>query len=514
MKNILVITLGTREIQLNINKLRENKFEIGENSKYVEKRGIKVDTYPNNNFEDYLCISWPRIGGKSIIDNFELFKDVIELPLIEKAIKQISKDNKLSSIFIVYTDQKDLDLEIKANSNNYDRDTLHFKEIIVKKIIEVTESVIEELTVKDFYKLEISEKVIDIDFQYKEFAKKCRTLFDDTQQIKQVFLLPQGGIDQINHSLTLQLIQAFKNKVIIWQQAEGTDAKQLEFANLFINDLEKQKIIKHLNDMDFDKAFVSFQTDTIYSKLCNYAALRLELENEKALGVINNLTKKEKSELDKSIYCDIQNWKNLKKPEQEKIKLIDLYHSINILIHQNKFNLALMRYFTFFENFFKNLVELNFQQKMDDFKIKSLKELRIPPENLIKNENQKYIKFINSLNPELLKYLKCNKVWFDNPSRKANYYIIKYFLYKKEIDPPIEMVDLENFNEIVEKLSGKRNDIAHNLASLNKKDFIGLLKGANTKLSEMNKMVEKILMIKSEVNIFNEIKSIILNSFQ
>jgi hypothetical protein len=94
-------------------------------------------------------------------------------------------------------------------------------------------------------------------------------------------LLPQGGIDQINHAITLQLIQRFKHKVRLFQQPDGLAPTELSFTHAFLNDLNKQKILKHLEDFQFgllsELLLEGFsEKDKIYN-LAKYAYQKLNL---------------------------------------------------------------------------------------------------------------------------------------------------------------------------------------------------------------------------------------------
>ena len=232
MQNIFIVTLGTREIQFKIDELAENNFEIEDlhssNIKIKHKENnISFEVFKNNFYENYLYPVQPRTAGKIISENFDIFKNILFFPLINKPFEKIVKENNLTKFIIVYTDQIDL----KDNDKNKQRDTLYFAEIIKKHYYEK----LEKSGRTDFIDICINKNVTDIDYQYNYFAKELKEkLKINNNEINKIYLLPQGGIDQINHALTLQLLQQYKDKVEIWQQAEGKEANLLQFTNLFL----------------------------------------------------------------------------------------------------------------------------------------------------------------------------------------------------------------------------------------------------------------------------------------
>ena len=132
MKNILIITLGTREIQFLVNSLKDFGFNI-ENGKISHKENpeIEFQVLENQNFPQYVFPRHPRIAGKIIRDNIEIFKKIIRLPLIENALKNIIKGyEKIDEITFIYTDQKNL-----ADDNSFKKlDTLYYSDLIAKYI--------------------------------------------------------------------------------------------------------------------------------------------------------------------------------------------------------------------------------------------------------------------------------------------------------------------------------------------------------------------------------------------
>lgn len=241
MKNVFIVTLGSREIQFNKSKLESFGFTINEKKLIYNdvSKCISLDIYENTAYPEYLCHSFPRLAGETILNNLKIFIPVIEFPLIDSAFKEIiSKEHPINSFILVYTDQIDLDVEDPKQRNNFNRDTVFYKSILEKTYKEK----FQQLSKTSFSDIPIEEKVSDIDHQYNYFAGKCKVLFDDKENIENIFLLAQGGIDQINHALTLQLIQNFGKKVHLWQQSEIGEPKLLDFTKFFLEDLLKNQV--------------------------------------------------------------------------------------------------------------------------------------------------------------------------------------------------------------------------------------------------------------------------------
>ncbi len=260
----MVITLGTREIQIPVSKVQDNNFEL------IERKGEKFSSYfivkkgnpslqievkkPSKEFPNYYTIS-PRTVGKIIKDEYEIFRPIIDFPIVRPAIEFLQqKEINLDVIILVYTDQEEEHNQGRVKYANMENDSIYYADIIEKLIKE--DSYFQHTEIDHFV---VTKNVTDLGFQYDDFVKINEFLLY-SDEVKQVFVYPQGGIDQINQALTLRLIEVFKEKVKQLQKAEGADFNQLDFPAKFLGSLNKQKIVKHLEDYDFgaiDKSLVS-----------------------------------------------------------------------------------------------------------------------------------------------------------------------------------------------------------------------------------------------------------------
>ena len=201
---------------------------------------------------------------------------IIELPLIQPLLNHLQEKNiQITNYLIIYTDQEQSFKEKKINISHFNNDTLYFKEIV----LEILQN---HMLLKNAQPDEygIFEQVANIDFQYDHFAVSCKDLLlDNPDNIGEILLLPQGGIDQINHAITLQILQAFKHKVRLFQQPESSEPIELNFNKKFLNDLNKQKIQKHLDDYDFGLIDNTLHRNKKIYHLAQYAYKRLSLKN-------------------------------------------------------------------------------------------------------------------------------------------------------------------------------------------------------------------------------------------
>jgi hypothetical protein len=479
MQNIFIITLGTREVQFKKDLLKEAGFEIPEEDRDMLKHPaseiplFKVER--NYNYPDYLCCYEPRTAGEIIIHNWDMFHKVVELPLIDNAYETILKDEPIDQLILVYTDQHDLDLSNHQHKRNFTRDTVHFREII-RKHLSTKSSVSSD---DPGFDIAVEKKATDIDFQYKDFSVKCKSLFENKADIHQIFLLAQGGIDQINHALTLQLIQAFGSRVKLWQQAEGDLPRNLEFPFLFIRDLNKQKILKHLEDYDF--GLISEFSDYLSQDaidLAKYASSRLNLDySHPTNDYINEIINAE-------------------------TKCRDLYICAKIFFKRGDYGNYLWRLFTLLENIYRYKCDRILGNTEKYFK-----------HNAIENhEWEKVLKSVDGLY-EFLSSNKRRSLKLNNPNRLVYKYIYNFLCHNHRLEDNRDFIQALNtvYNLSEKLLSEQRNNIAHYLKPISKLIIEDSLGGKSCE--DLNSNLDFIFGLNKErgFGIFDEIRERLLN---
>ena len=336
---VLFITLGNSEIQFDEHNLGDFRIIASGKSSILTKGDLSLNVRKNNRPQKG---SWwlpesSREGGAYILQFYEDFKNILQFPIVETLIEFINREGIKHILFIV-TDQTD--------PKHRTGDTLHYATILEKhfrQALDLGESI-------KFSTIEITENVRDLDFQYENFKKSLEPILNNqgTSEEK-IYLFAQGGIDQINHALTLQLLQKYKSSVRIYQKPEDESLKEVLFPHLFLKDLNRQKIIKHLEDYDFGKAIDITLSEPVISQLCIYANNRLQLKTDTAFLMANNFGKKHLHIIGPDLVEQLKtNWKELTFIEKNKIKIQDLIYSIRIDVLQKNYNQALIKFFTLF----------------------------------------------------------------------------------------------------------------------------------------------------------------------
>lgn len=455
MKNYLVITLGTREIQLVKSAIEPSGFEIIIEIRketpftYVQPIGkpdLRISARRSDDFPDFFTIS-PRKDGLIIKDNWTLFRPILDWPLIYPALAYLKEQGvRLDIIMLIYTDQEAAFAADRVKKKAYiDNDTVFFADIVENLIRE--DDYFNTADVDVFGRF---DSVADMGAQYDEFRKIEDDLISN-EEVGKVYLFPQGGIDQINQALTLRLIEAFEGRVIYLQNSEDQSIKELDFPARFVDVLNLKKIEKHLEDYDFGLIVSEMLTvhpnrDQIFEK-ADYASKRLNLQ-----------------------YADIA----LNLPETEKLK--DLYLAMKIrFLKQRKYNEFLWRAHTLNENLFKVPVEAVLGP-LREFYNGDLGK---------KDINFQWEEKLNDTHPQLLTYLKKKKISVTNPNRWA-YKSIYIFMCNNGLLTD-ELMDIrKRVGDKLELLAKKRNDNQHNLDSIRLDEIKNILGGAKADYSEQD----------------------------
>src|SRR5690606_3956171 len=103
--------------------------------------------------------------------------------------KIVAEGKKPDSFVLIYTDQEDVAGSHRSN------DSLYIASVFKAKVKTMFESYGDE----HFIEMPIKRNLTLIDEQYRNFASKCKQILETPiDEIGEIFLLPQGGIDQIN----------------------------------------------------------------------------------------------------------------------------------------------------------------------------------------------------------------------------------------------------------------------------------------------------------------------------
>ncbi len=447
MKNYLVMTLGTSDIQVNVTKLEENGFQIdGNEIKSIHSSdGFSIQTKPNRDFKDTRLLAESRTDGEKIWGyGWKKIRGILEYPLVLPAIDQFFEENKgrqINTCLLVFTDQTD------PHFRKYD--TLFTAKILKEVLMDKY-----DFSEETFIDFPVKEQVTNIDFQYQEFAKKCGSMLNTPfDEVNQVVLFSQGGIDQINQALTLQFIQAYGTKLKLYQKAEKGDPIKLKFPELFLKDLNKQKLVEHLDKYNFGLIDHSLTNDSTIKSLAAYAYNRLELKHKDLGDHFSNFIAKISNTSLSSHRRLIKPPKKYIDPDPE-LMLFDLYMSAKIAHKQKRYSELLWKLFSVNENILKLRVNELMGCEMDEVYYQG---------HRVSFENNKLIEIIRNYNPATLEYLESKGFRFENPNRRLYEEILKFEIQlgKSEYQPLIKVA------QRLENIVSKRNKLAHSLKSIN-----------------------------------------------
>ncbi len=435
-QNYLILTLGTRDVQLNKSALEQSNWEIIDN-KFIRKDNLLLEVKYSPDFPTNYTLS-PRKAGKIVLENIELFMDFLSFPMITPLVAKILDENiPIHKCILVYTDQEQEWQDGKVKDNHYNSDTFYFKEIIYQALQRkgiFTEAQLDEYA--------IYEQITNIDLHYKKFGKGMEDLIGqtDSDEIDKIYLLPQGGLDQINQAITMQLIQSFGNKVQLYEKPDGGELKKLEFTSLFLYDLHKQKINKHLQDYDFGLIDKSLTTDKYVLALCRYANKRLKMQHNDLRNDLELINEKFPNE---SYRFEIEN-----------NRLKDCYLAAKINYNQGNYEDFLWRMFTIYENIYL--------QELWTYK-KDLSFQHLFRYNDGNNNNTALISYLEKNMPEgIIPYLE-KRVRLNNPSRNLYEYLHTFLIKEGHIQSRGNTYSQREILTLLGKLTQLRNECAHNM---------------------------------------------------
>jgi hypothetical protein len=421
----------------------------------------------------------------------------LKFPLIAPFIEHLKQEKGLpEKVLIVHTDQEDADERHRSN------DTLYFSEIFRRWLI-IREGM-QESQIDSFA---VTRSATDIDRLYKSFKAKGQQLTETNGGFENVYLLAQGGIDQINHALTLQLIQLFKNRVRHYQVPENGIPQQLNFPSLFLVDLAKQNMIKHAADNDFEKLDASLCSEKWIIQLSEYASDHLALrhsnksyENKRvALDAYRKITGK-----DPQIPVKELKWDKLQGFEKNKIKLRDLYIAMKIKYHQGNYNDFIWRTFTLLENLHKCEIDEHYR-KDSKYTFNAV----LKPEDT----NEKFREFLEKIQEGLHDELKNNGIYVHNPTRRAYKFVYERLVEKNEIIPKIDPGILQKIESVIDEWAKRRNGVAHKLGTIRQSEIDAEISKYFSSPDEFFKQIDRFMDV-TGLGEYDMVRKIILEHYK
>lgn len=473
-ENILVITIGTRDVQLNVSKLNSDILTWSEDFSQIflkKESSYVIRTFRNSDFPETLVISQPRLDGEVILLSPE-WEKFLCFPIIEDTINFFYRaGNSLQFILIVVTNQAETIPQRRT-------DTLFFGRI-VKRFLENRFKIYSNQPTVEI--LEIKQDVTNSDILYPFMEKAAPNLFKlNPENIDKVYLLAQGGIDQINQALTLQLIRYFRHRLIQLQKAEHVDVQELIFPRLFLNDLSREQLIKHIADYNFELITPAISNNEEILNIAKFAERRLELDyNDKY----------------RNQYV-IEEWHT---EDTVEGRLKDLYLSAKMHFRRKVYSVYLWKLFTLSENILHPLINQIFNIDVEGLFNKKIKS---------DDENPTWILVLKGI-PGLYEKLVKDKVYLNNPNRRAFAKTLSYMKKKGLLDPTTSQrfTELQQICKTLDLLNDKRNDIAHYLRPLRHSDIEETLSDGS-KIEDLNSALDNYFFLtgSSDFGIYNDIQ--------
>lgn len=341
MKNILIVTVGTRDIQVANQKelnFREPNFYLSENDKVP---GYKLFKSPIN-------------AGASILKN--KLTDLVEYPIIKPAIDFLVDQGKIISDLILICTKQVIDDQRFTNN-----DTFYFAEII-KQLIRKHYTIEQVINIHDL--LVIEHDVNDYGEMYKFFNDELPNLITNQDNCN-LYIFPQGGIAAISFGALLKSIELFPKTFHLYKSEASIKVEPSDFPNKFRTGIERQNILSLIENFYYHEVISS---DPYVKILASYAQERLLFNYTGALDRLNSSNLATPLfEILRQRALDINNqyFRN------ESSYFRDYYISIKINILKKDFLAFVLKSYALCESFLKNEAcnSLNLQDNRNETRI-------------------------------------------------------------------------------------------------------------------------------------------------
>lgn len=439
--NLAVITIGNRDIKLKDQDLLHSSKSCRENGSYILK-------------------------------NYSKLKDKIKIPIIQPFLDNLNDRNiNVDKFILIATDQ---------NNESYKKsDTVFFAKVIKKHF--------ERKKMKTKIII-LNERINDFIYNYNLFQKKLKYLDLDLKKIKNIYLLPVGGIPNINTPLILSSILIFRNKLFQYYVDKiYKNCYPVPFNQKLLGELEKEKV-KSAAGKFFFASISDISSNNFVKMIADYAYNRLSfnLVTAKILG--DDLIEKYPDKYLKFLGESITEIRN---SFEGKIK--EIFFTSIVKIKQKQYVDALLRLYSFTDNLLlKKVCELY------DLKYETDK-------NFEKWWKNKAIKKIEIENSNIKEKLEIDNV--DNPDLKRSGIPLYSALikYKNDIDPIFKTIKpLLTISELRNK-----SIAAHGFEGVSLEKINNKLRKYQIDLKGLIKNIEKYLDISFENSVYNKVKVLI-----
>lgn len=482
MKNILIATIGTRDVKLvEDNKLKE--------------------------------ISPPRGEGEKLFSQLRRSKnnplERIKVPLIKETFKYLEINKiKVDKVYLIVTNQE---------GTFASKDTLWFGRIIKQILCGESKKLIT-------YRQEIgitgpgfSENDVDIDFfELKEYINEFEVNFEffnekfsrfDESEIGNIIIEYTGGIPQINYSLVLSALFNFDTEKIIPIVVDEKDkgARESAIVSKTLQEIENIRLKHFIRRYDYKAALCFLKgSNPLLRQILAIASARLDFDFYRSNSLLLELRKEDKG---KKIYEKLDRLLGHDLSLEQRIE--ELYYHLEIKLRNEEYHDFLSRFYCFYDNYVHLLL------KEFGYDIVELEE---------ENERKKVHDEFIEKNPALKDYFENDKKLnhHGNTSTKIRFNMAKFLYNGNEKFAVIKEINDKKFEKMIELRN--RTIIAHRLKGVTESDLtvlyltkdeassIGAKSLIEGILSDIKIALEFVNIVPRE-NIFDHINSIIDNKY-
>jgi hypothetical protein len=468
VQTILIITLGTRDIQIK--------------KEAINSDGLEQDLQvrKTNNPDDVLYpLAKPREAGQYIDQNFEKINDFIAYPIAQPAIDYVLFENrKIDKILIISTDQSKIS---GVSSFHLHNDTIEYAKIL-KKLIHRDYKTSQIKSIKNL--ILNKEGIIYHDNMFDYFDDIIKQLCSSSENQK-IFLSLQGGINAVNTAVLLRSIE-YGNEVEQIAKPELSEiAFSLKFPRLFKKSLQKQKVLHSLQNYNYSTV-LEIDYSPVVSQLAAYSIARLSFDFERAISILRKLLTMDEKHRN---FYHLQ-YRQLQFSESFKDRQREVYLAAKVALFHRQYADFLSRMFTMAETLLKPEVA------------------RILGGEIVFNSVERHPEWneLLSQNPEIVRHLEQCKyngtpLHYKSPNRTTYKEIYFFHLDQQNQKPDPDLIILL---ELLENLSSTRNKAVHDLSSISMEDINQNLKKENSKLEDLIEVADRFFEVKN-MGIYDEI---------
>jgi hypothetical protein len=275
---ILIVTLGTRDLQLDFNIKSDPLFRIYnelnrtallELKNHPDDSDIIIQT--ETTLSDVYTFIEPRQAAAIISSYYDYFESFLRFPMIHKAMDWLSQQNIIpEEIWWVCTNQQRND----DNKKHWNRDTIGYTQILEKCIKKYYTQ--KTLPTPTFYSLIFEANVTQLDYNYVHAG----TLLSGQGSFQNIahgnqplYLLNQGGIDAINTAMLLKLTEYRPDTIQLQVNEDDLACRSVHFPKLLSQNFQNRIILQLVNNYRFDT--ISLMAENVIIQQVAYAVLQI-----------------------------------------------------------------------------------------------------------------------------------------------------------------------------------------------------------------------------------------------